>query len=325
MTQRVVHRPARIQPPQPDLARIEVVAPPALPDSGGGFTGMMQVALPIMGGGGMLLMMVSNNNPIMLVAGSAMMLVTVLGAMAAFVGQRTGAARRFAQQRRRYLDYLDTVRDDIAEAAASQRVAAHHRHPDPARLPGLVRDPHRLWERRLSDPDFLVLRAGLGVDVLWRGLNVGRSANPMIELDPITQAAAQLVAERERTLDAMPVAVPVEGVVSVVGPPDETRNLLRALVSQLVVLHAPDDVRLAWCVGAHRTVRHRVGQVAAARRCLRRGGRRYGAPPARTAETRRTTRRPAAGRVLPRLARGRPGPGRIRKLEPAAYGLGAGW
>ncbi len=250
MTQRVVHRPARIQPPQPDLARIEVVAPPALPDSGGGFTGMMQVALPIMGGGGMLLMMVSNNNPIMLVAGSAMMLVTVLGAMAAFVGQRTGAARRFAQQRRRYLDYLDTVRDDIAEAAASQRVAAHHRHPDPARLPGLVRDPHRLWERRLSDPDFLVLRAGLGVDVLWRGLNVGRSANPMIELDPITQAAAQLVAERERTLDAMPVAVPLEGVVSVVGPPDETRNLLRALVSQLVVLHAPDDVRLAWCVGA---------------------------------------------------------------------------
>src|SRR5205814_7857429 len=104
MTQRVIHRPARMRLPEPDLKAIEVVAPPAVPDSGAGFAGAMQVVLPVMGGGGMLLMMVANNNTLMMIAGLGMLVVTVLGGLAAFVAQRTGAARRFTVQRRRYLD-----------------------------------------------------------------------------------------------------------------------------------------------------------------------------------------------------------------------------
>ncbi len=71
----------------------------------------------------------------------------------------------------------------------------------------------------------------------------------MVELDPVTLAAARLVVDRDRLLDDLPVAVPVTGVVSVVGRPGETRNVVRALVAQLAVLHAPDDVRLAWLLG----------------------------------------------------------------------------
>ncbi|WP_422769943.1 type VII secretion protein EccCa [Plantactinospora sp. WMMC1484] len=250
MTQRVVHRPARIPPPEPELGALDMVSPPALPDSGGGFAGVMQVFLPVMGGAGMLLMMMANQNPVMMIAGAGMLTATVVGGIAAFVAQRTGSARRFAQQRRRYLEYVDRVRDQIRVDAAAQRAAAQHRHPVPAALPDLLRDPTRRWERRLSDPDFLVLRVGHGQDRLWRRLNLmADEHNPLVELDPVTLAAARLVVDRERLLDDMPVAVPVAGVVSVIGGPGETRDLVRALVAQLAALHAPDDVRLAWLLG----------------------------------------------------------------------------
>jgi S-DNA-T family DNA segregation ATPase FtsK/SpoIIIE len=249
MAQRVVHRPARIPPVQPELKALEVVPPPAIPEAGGGFAGAMQVLLPIMGGGGMLLMMVANRNTLMMIAGLGMLAATILGGIAAFVGMRTGAARRFAVQRRRYLDYLDEVHEELRTAAAVQRTAGQRRHPDPAALPDLVRDPHRLWERRLSDPDFLVLRIGLGADRLWRPVQLNTAPNPLVEPDAITTAAARLLVERDRTVESAPVAVPVEGVVSIVGPAAETANVVRALIAQLVTLHAPEDVRVAWCVG----------------------------------------------------------------------------
>ncbi|MFC7547913.1 type VII secretion protein EccCa [Plantactinospora sp. GCM10030261] len=250
MTQRVVHRPARAAAPrEPESAPLEVVAPPAVPDGGGGLASVMQVFLPIMGGAGMVLMMVANQNPIMMVAGLGMLAATVLGGIGAFVAQRTGAARRFTQQRRRYLDYIDRVREQLRAAAEAQRVAALHRHPDPGVLPDVLRDPHRRWERRLSDPDFLVLRVGRGPDRLWRPVRLSEGDNPLVELDPITLAAARLTVERYRVLDQLPLAVPVTGTVSVVGAPADTRNVVRAMVAQLVTLHAPDDVRLAWLLG----------------------------------------------------------------------------
>ncbi|WP_416905955.1 hypothetical protein [Micromonospora echinospora] len=129
MTQRVVHRPARVPPPEPELTALDVVAPPAVPEGTGGFAGIMQVLLPIMGGAGMLLMMMANQNPVMMIAGFGMLAATVLGGIAAFVAQRTGSARRFAVQRRRYLEYVDRVRDQIRADAATQRAAARHRHP----------------------------------------------------------------------------------------------------------------------------------------------------------------------------------------------------
>jgi len=251
MTQRVVHRPARIPPPDPDFAALSVVSPPALPDRGGGFQGAMQLVMPIMGGGGMLLMMMANKNPVMMIAGLCMLAATVVGGIGAFIAQRTGGARRFRQQRVRYLEYIDRVRDRIRENAVAQRAAAEFRHPDPATLPDVIRDPHRLWERRLSDPDFLVLRVGTGQDRLWRRINLAtQSDNPMIETDPVTLAAAEMIVERDRLLDHMPLAVPLHGVVSVIGTPAETRNLVRAMCAQLVSAHAPDDVRLAWCLGS---------------------------------------------------------------------------
>ena len=202
-----------------------------------------------MAGGGSVLIYVSSSNPLLLVAGLGMLAATILGGVLLFVSQRTGGARRFALQRRRFLDHLDAVRTTLQEAGRQQRAAAAHRHPDPAALSGVVADPTRIWERRPGDADFAVVRAGLGPDRLWRPVHPGASPDPLLELDPVTTAAARALLHRHRALGNLPVEVPITGVVSVVGPAAETRAVLRAMTAQLVALHAPDDLRLAWCVG----------------------------------------------------------------------------
>lgn len=249
MSTRTVARPARQVPVEPDGTPVRVVSPPAVPDGRGGLAGSLQVLLPILACGGSVLIFLSNRNPLFLVAGLAMLTATVLGGILLFVSRRTGANRRLALRRRRYLDHLDGIRDLLHETGVRQRAAARHRHPDPATLADLVADPHRLWERRPRDPDFGVVRVGLGPDRLSRPVGLQPAADPLVEPDPVTLAAAEQLLARHAALGNMPVTVPLRGVVSVVGPPADTRALLRALVAQLVTLHAPDDVRLAWCLG----------------------------------------------------------------------------
>ncbi|HEX5493623.1 MAG TPA: type VII secretion protein EccCa [Mycobacteriales bacterium] len=250
MTQRMVHRPARVPPAELPLAPLEMAAPPPAGDSAGGISGAMQMILPLLGGAGSLVLIISNRNPLMLVAGGIMLGVMVIGGAAAFVAQRTGARRRAAQARAGYLAYLVEIGRDLAEDAAIQREAAATRHPTPAQLPELLRDPTRLWERRRHDPDFLVVRVGTGTDRLCRPVALaGAVRNPLSSTEPLAQAAVDRLLEHGSDLDDMPMAVPLSGSVSLVGPAGATRAVLRAMLTQLAVLHAPDDVRLGLCLG----------------------------------------------------------------------------
>src|SRR5580765_2770366 len=140
MTQRAIHRPARSRFPDPDMPPVELMALPSVPDAGAGLQGVMQILMPIMGGAGSLIMIVANQNPVMLIAGGIMLVATVVGAIVMFVAQRTGSGKRAADLRRRYLDYLDRIRGDLADSAETQRVAAIRQHPDPESLPEVARD-----------------------------------------------------------------------------------------------------------------------------------------------------------------------------------------
>jgi S-DNA-T family DNA segregation ATPase FtsK/SpoIIIE len=217
MTQRLLHRPARQAPPPVDVTPVQIVSPPALPEGRGGLAGSMQLVLPVLGGGGMVLILVSNSNPLFLLAGIGMLGAMVLGAVLLFVSQRTGAARRFTVQRRRFLDYLEGIREALHGTGVRQRAAAHHRHPDPGGLPDLVTDPQRVWERRPGDPDFGVLRIGLGPDRLWRPVTLAAAPSPLVELDPVTLAAARLLLSRHHTLGKIRVCFDVDWSVLLLG------------------------------------------------------------------------------------------------------------
>ncbi len=158
----------------------------------------MQILMPIMGGAGSVVMIVANKNPVMLIAGGIMIGATVIGAIVMFIAQRTGTTKRAADLRRRYLDYLDRVRSDLAGAGDVQRQIAVHHHPDPATLTEVARDPLRLWERRPRDPDFLTVRVGTGSAPLWQRVSAAAARDPLAEPDIVTAAAVVRITERDR-------------------------------------------------------------------------------------------------------------------------------
>lgn len=61
--------------------------------------------------------------------------------------------------------------------------------------------------------------------------------------EPIAQAHLDRMLRRIRTIEDLPIAVPVHGIVSVIGAPEETAEAVRALLLQSAVLHAPSDLR----------------------------------------------------------------------------------
>ncbi len=251
MTQRVMHRPARGPSPDFDAAPIALIAPPTMPDAGAGFQGAMQVIMPVMGGAGSLIMIVANKNPVMLIAGGLMLIATVLGAVAMFVAQRTGAGKRAADLRRRYLDYLDGVRAELFEAADAQLKLAVFHHPEPAALPDIIRNPVRLWERRPDHPDFLVVRIGTGSAPLWSSVTTPSNRDPLAEPDIVTSAAMHRLVQRDRMVSDMPLGLPIAGRVSIRGPSAATRAVTSAALAQLVTWHSPEDVKVISCVPRH--------------------------------------------------------------------------
>ncbi|MFJ4440166.1 FtsK/SpoIIIE domain-containing protein [Streptomyces sp. NPDC088923] len=122
------------------------------------------------------------------------------------------------------------------EAAAQDALSAERRtrirtSPDPATVLGLATGPRaRLWERRRTDPDHLLLRFG-----------TGELPSTVVLDDP---AADEHERATPHPLTDVPVTLPLAalGVLGIAGP--EARALARWSVAQLATLHSPLDVRL---------------------------------------------------------------------------------
>ncbi len=97
-----------------------------------------------------------------------------------------------------------------------------------------------------GDPDFGVIRVGLGAVALSTPL-IAPPAGTDDETDPVTVGALKDALDRCALLDDVPVTLRLADC-----PPGaigmdraSARNLLRAMVCQLAMLHSPRDVRIA--------------------------------------------------------------------------------
>ncbi|QHT57426.1 type VII secretion protein EccCa [Cellulomonas sp. H30R-01] len=245
MTRLLVHRPARMVRPLEQPPDVPVASPPQTNDATGGAG--LQSLLPVVGAvGSMTMMLVLRGNPLFVLVGIMVLVVALVGGVGMALSSRGTAARTRRLQRERYLDYLEELRADLADAEDDARSTALTVHPDPVALVDVVRDPERRWERRRTDPDFLDLRVGVG-DRPWFSLVVPEDPNPTQPFDPAMAAEARTVATRHARVPQMPVTVRLDraGEVAVVGPRDAGLAVVRALVTQAVALHAPDDLQVA--------------------------------------------------------------------------------
>ncbi len=142
-----------------------------------------------------------------------------------------GHSREHARELERFRAALEARRTD---ELARRRAAL----PDPAELIRRAAAPDaRLWERRPSDEDFMILMGGLAK----------LPFHPELSQRAVPAAEAE---EALRAVDRLPPA-PVEvdlangGVVGIVGPRPSALALARSLVCQAATLHGPADLRIA--------------------------------------------------------------------------------
>ncbi|MEU6480724.1 FtsK/SpoIIIE domain-containing protein [Streptomyces sp. NPDC047017] len=136
------------------------------------------------------------------------------------------------KQVKEYKEHKERIEQDAQEALVAERADRRQAMPDPAAVLAFGTGPRtRLWERRRTDADHLLLRVG-----------TGRVPSEVVLNDP-----QQDDHKRKVTwfLEDSPVALPLKdlGVVGIAGPADCARSLGRWAVAQAAVLHSPMDVQ----------------------------------------------------------------------------------
>ncbi|MGD1171689.1 type VII secretion protein EccCa [Mycobacterium seoulense] len=241
MTQAFVPVPRR-PPPTVPTEDVVIDAPPdpPAPAAPGLLPRLLPFALAIAGIGVMAAALCSGQGggrapalvafPIMMLASS---LVTVV----------SGRVRRghgdIEADRLRYLEYLSRLRNIVVETAAAQRFSLMWSHPDPDTLWTLIGGP-RMWERRVADPDFCLVRVGTGAQPLATPLVAPPTSEPA---DPVTVSAVHRFMRTHSTV-AAPIAIGLRQRprVRIDGDATAARGTLRAMICQLALFHPPDQL-----------------------------------------------------------------------------------
>ncbi|HYH32047.1 MAG TPA: FtsK/SpoIIIE domain-containing protein, partial [Pseudonocardia sp.] len=149
--------------------------------------------------------------------------------------------RKQARERRRqgaYADRLTAALQRVQASVDDEDADLRRRLPDPATIGRTAVQLRReLWSRRPGDDEWLLLRAGTA------------------DLPATVAVTGELPPDwEEPVLRRAPVGVPLDelGVLGVAGPAHWTRVQAGWILSQVVVLHSPDELRIALLApGAH--------------------------------------------------------------------------
>ncbi|XVU26731.1 type VII secretion protein EccCa [Actinoplanes sp. CA-054009] len=251
MTTVLFRRPARRNGPAMPSGELQLQEPPALPEiqNNGLRQAMLVLPMALMSGVMMLVFLGPRSGALTwLILG---MLVMAMGGMVVAQVAFGSADRRnrIGGDRRDYLRYLAQNRRRIRQSVTRQREAADWQHPDPRSLWSLVMTTRR-WERRPTHPDFLEVRMGTGEQRLATRI-VPMQTKPIEDLEPLAAKSLRRFIRAYTTLADQPVALFLRGFAQIrVSGPDreENRAFLRAVLMQLAAFHAPEEVRLAFCV-----------------------------------------------------------------------------
>ncbi|MFE9692037.1 type VII secretion protein EccCa [Micromonospora sp. NPDC005806] len=251
----VIKRPPRRPAPEIPAGELPVEAPPEIPVLAGGRWQQALMVLPMLGGTVAMAMMFGRGGGAYSYVVGGMFGLSSVAMLVTSWGSASGTPRKSEMMaaRREYLRHLAALRRRVRTTAAAQRAGLHYRHPDPGRLWSTV-DSHRVWERRPGDPDFAVVRVGVGPQTLATPL-VPPVTRPLEELEPMTAGALRRFLDAYSVVPDLPVALSLRSFARVfvrgTGSP-AAQALARAVLTQLAVFHAPDELLVAVCAGPER-------------------------------------------------------------------------
>ncbi|MEE6258211.1 type VII secretion protein EccCa [Plantactinospora sonchi] len=247
----VVRRPARRPGPEMPSGELVLEAPPEIPaPTGRQWTAALSILPMIVIMAAMLLMFSGSANGTLRLVVFGLLGVAMLAMVLVAVARGNGPSRQeMGYARRLYLRRLAQHRVRLLRTVDRQRDALLYLHPEPGQLWSIV-DSYRLWERRIDDADFGVIRVGVGPQSPATAL-IAPDTKPLEQLEPLSALALRRFLKTYSAVPELPLAVALTGFarLHVRGERARTVPLVRAMLAQLATLHAPDDVRVAVCAG----------------------------------------------------------------------------
>ncbi|WP_211192779.1 type VII secretion protein EccCa [Actinoplanes sp. TBRC 11911] len=231
---------------------INLQEPPVLPEVQPAGMRQAMTVLPMLLMSGVMTMMFVSRSGGRLIWVMLGLTVVAMGGM--LVGQVAfgGADRKqkLGGDRRDYLRYLAQNRKRVRQHVSGQREASAWQHPDPESLWSLAMTTRR-WERRPTHPDFLEVRAGTGEQRLAVRITPLQT-KPIEDLEPLAAKSLRRFIRAYTTIEDQPVALFLPGFAQIrfSGDKERTRAMARALVAQVVTMHAPEEVQIALCVAS---------------------------------------------------------------------------
>ncbi len=217
------NRPPRLLPPE-RATRFQLPAPP--PEAERRPLPFLVAAVPLVLG----LAMAYFLHQVYLLAIAGLSPVMLVGSQ---LGERRQSRKSAKRRTAAYREHKGRIEHDAMQALEAERAERVYQFPDPATVLSIAAGPRRrLWERRRTDPDYLVVRVGTA------------DLPSSVELtDPEQDEHRRQVVWR---IPEAPVTIslPGRGVIGVAGPGDTPRAAGRWLVTQIAALHSPNDLRM---------------------------------------------------------------------------------
>ncbi len=150
-----------------------------------------------------------------------------------YLSERGHGRKASARQRAAYREHKARIEPTPARRWRPSGPSGPASFPDPATVLSIASGPRRrLWERRRTDPDYLLLRVGTA-DLP----SAVELTDP--EQDEHRRQVIWLIPDAPVT-----ISLPERGVIGVAGPGDAPRAIGRWLVAQAAALHSPNDLQV---------------------------------------------------------------------------------
>ncbi|WP_280339149.1 type VII secretion protein EccCa [Nocardia neocaledoniensis] len=246
-------RRARREMPRTPGGEVTLQPPPEIPRiTPGNLLMKLMPVVMVVGMVGMMALMFTQGSGMLSNPMSMMFPLMMIMSMVTMFGQGSGKGAKAAEaneDRKDYLRYLDQVRKDVDETAKQQRAAVEWSHPEPG-LIWMLAGTSRMWERRSGDKDFCHARIGLGGQRLATRL-VAPETGPVEELEPIAAVSLRRFVRAHSTVPDLPTAIAVKGfgTIALDGDRAQARDMTRAMLLQLCMFQAPDQVLIAVVCG----------------------------------------------------------------------------
>lgn len=174
-----------------------------------------------------------------------MCVVTILATVIMFVIKSIKVRRSLKDRNKKYLEYLKNQENKIKEQYSDQIRISKILFPESEKSIEIVnRFNHRLWEKSITDEDFLTVSLGSGCVPV--SFNIKIPSEKWGETEDELIMLPRKCKEKYEKIQEMPITLDLKNEVSsiILGHKEYVNNFLRNIIIQLVTYHYYEDLKI---------------------------------------------------------------------------------